>query len=111
MATPESHVKDAVKMTLKRLNCYFFMPPMNGYGASGVPDIIALLDGKFIAVECKANGNKPTKLQLRHLKAIADAGGYAFVVDETSVGTFALTLDLVASGVKTAGDITDLTRT
>jgi hypothetical protein len=71
---------------------------MNGYGRSGVPDIVACIDGKFIAVECKADGNKPTKLQLKTLHEIANANGYAFVVDASSVGVFAITLsEILAS--------------
>ena len=111
MATPESHVKDAVKRVLKRLNSYYFMPPMNGYGASGVPDIVACLDGKFIAVEAKANGNKPTMLQLKNLKSIVAAGGYAFVVDETSVGIFTMMMDSIVNGVLPRNDVIDLTKT
>lgn len=84
---------------------------MNGYGASGVPDIVACLDGKFIAVECKANGNKPTMLQLKNLKGIVAAGGYAFVVDDTSVGIFTMMMDSIVNGVLNHDDVIDLTKT
>ena len=90
MATPEGKVKDKVKRILKDAGFYFFMPPMNGYGSSGVPDIIGCKDGHFLAVECKANGNVPTALQEKHLKEIVEKGGTSFVVDETGVGLFKL---------------------
>ena len=58
---------------------------------------MACIDGKFIGIECKANGNKPTALQLKNLNAIVAAGGHAFVVDEHSTGVFRLVLGLVVS--------------
>jgi Holliday junction resolvase len=74
------------------------MPATGGYGKSGVPDIVACIDGKFVCVECKANGNKPTALQKKNLEEIAKSGGYAFVVDDSSIGVFILTLDNVVNG-------------
>lgn len=95
-ATPESKVKDRVKKILDKFpSTYKIMPMTGGYGNSGAPDIIACIKGKFIAVECKANFNKPTALQLKNLNAIVAAGGHAFVVDDTSIGVFIMTLDLV----------------
>ena len=109
MATPESKVKAKVKDILERSGAYFFMPPMNGYGASGVPDIVACLNGRFIGVECKANGNKPTKLQMKNLEQIRDAGGWAFVVDETSIGLFAMSLSITPKGIPKGGTLYDYT--
>ena len=47
----------------------------------GVPDIIACLDGKFLAVEVKTprTMNNVSPLQTHNLKKINDAGGYAMV--------------------------------
>jgi hypothetical protein len=70
-------------------------PTTGGYGKSGVPDIVVCVGGKFVGIECKANGNKPTALQLKNLNAIVAAGGYAFVVDEESIGVFKMMLDLI----------------
>lgn len=46
---------------------------------SGVPDIVACLNGHFIAIEGKMPGNKASLVQLQHLKLIMDAGGIARV--------------------------------
>lgn len=83
--TPEKKVKIKVYQQLKALGCYYFNPMTFGYGSSGVPDIVGCFNGKFFGIECKANGNKPTALQLRNLEAIKDAGGHALVVDEHNV--------------------------
>lgn len=84
-STPEKKVKDKVVKILKEYGVYYFFPATYGMGRSGVPDIICCVDGKFLAIECKAGGNKPTALQERELKAIADAGGSALVINEENV--------------------------
>ena len=83
--TPEKKVKAKVVAQLKTLGAYYFYPVTGGYGASGVPDIVACLKGRFIGIECKANGNKPTALQKMNLDNIAAQGGIALVIDETNV--------------------------
>jgi Holliday junction resolvase len=82
--TPEKAVKDKVTAVLKSAGVYYFFPATHGYGRSGVPDIIACVNGRFLAIECKAGGNKPTALQIREIETIRIAGGVAVVVDETN---------------------------
>jgi Holliday junction resolvase len=85
MSTPESKVKSAVIKILKAHNVYYFFPATHGYGRSGVPDIVACVRGRFIAIECKAGKNELTALQQREIKSIQIAGGIAMVVREDSV--------------------------
>lgn len=80
--TPEAKVKNTVKKLLDMFGAYYFMPPANGYGRAGIPDIIACYHGQFIAVECKAGRNKPTALQVRELAMIDAVGGRTFVINE-----------------------------
>ena len=80
--TPEKVVKDAVTKVLKSEDAYYFFPATHGYGRSGVPDIIACVNGRFLAIECKAGGNKPTALQTREIENIRIAGGVAVVASE-----------------------------
>jgi hypothetical protein len=100
MSTPEKKVKDKVKAMLKEKGAYFFMPATAGFGKSGVPDIVACLDGKFWGIECKAQPNKPTALQEKNLAQIMDAGGVAVAIDETGLGAFKL---LLSAGVEPKG--------
>ena len=81
-ATPEKRVKDKVVGILKAEGAYYFFPATHGYGRSGVPDIVACVAGRFLAVECKAGKNKPTALQVREIENIRHAGGVAVVVNE-----------------------------
>lgn len=88
--TPEKKVKTAVVKQLKELKAqgapvYWFFPATGGYGRSGVPDIIICAGGAFYAIECKAGKNNPTKLQELEMSGINNAGGRAWVVNETNV--------------------------
>ena len=85
--TPEAKVKAKVKKLLNELGAYYTMPVTGGYGNSGVPDFIVCKESLFYGIECKANGGKPTALQLKHLDDIRKAGGIALVIDETNVET------------------------
>lgn len=83
--TPEAKVKLAVKKLLDSMGIYHFSPYMAGMGRSGVPDIIACYNGKFLGIECKAGKGKTTALQERELHAIDAAGGFTFVARETNI--------------------------
>lgn len=82
--TPEGKVKAKVVKILRDEGAYYFFPATHGYGRSGVPDIICCVAGKFLAIECKAGGNKPTALQIREIETIRQAGGIAVVTDDTN---------------------------
>lgn len=83
--TPEGKVKAKVKKALAEIGAYYAMPMGTGFFSSGVPDFLVCYEGKFYGIECKANGNIPTALQLKHLEDIRKTGGVALVVDESNV--------------------------
>jgi len=82
--TPEGKVKAKVVKILRDEDAYYFFPATHGYGRSGVPDIVCCVAGKFLAIECKAGGNKPTALQVREIETIRQAGGVAVVANEAN---------------------------
>jgi Holliday junction resolvase len=84
-ATPESKVKKRVREMLDALGIYHFMPPANGFGRAGIPDIIACMDGHFIAIECKAGKGTTTALQDRELDRIHNAGGTTYIARESNI--------------------------
>lgn len=85
-ATPESIVKRDVKKLLTAAGAYFILPIGSGYGGdAGAPDIVCCIDGRFLAVECKAGKGKTTALQEAHLARIRAAGGVALVINETNL--------------------------
>ena len=83
--TPEGKVKQRVKLLLETYGVYYAMPMGTGFGNSGVPDFLACYNGRFYAIECKANGKKPTALQNKHLADIRKAGGISLVIDESNL--------------------------
>ena len=52
----------------------------NKFTRAGVPDILACIDGYFVAIEVKADNGSPTDLQLWTVDQIRKAGGFAFVL-------------------------------
>lgn len=80
--TPEAKVKQKVVAILKEEAVYYFFPATHGFGRSGVPDIVCCVNGRFLAIECKAGNNKPTVLQLREIDNIRHNNGVALVVNE-----------------------------
>jgi hypothetical protein len=83
--TPEKKVKDKLRKYLTQLGIYHFMPPANGFGRAGIPDIVGCYNGQFVAFECKAGKNIPTALQEREIRNIQAAKGWAFVITELNV--------------------------
>ena len=47
---------------------------------SGVPDILACVNGRFVGIEVKGPGGKPSPLQLYHIGKIWESGGVGVVV-------------------------------
>ena len=90
--TPESKVKRAVTKHLKNMGAYYFYPVTGGYGKSGVPDIVGCYKGRFFGLECKAGSNKPTALQQKSLRDIAESGGISSVINELNMDAVPLIL-------------------
>lgn len=96
--TPEGKVKAKVKALLKKHNIYYCTPATGGYGRSGIPDFICCVNGKFLAIECKAGTNKTTALQNWEIDSIIACGGKAMVINEERIAALDLTLqDLTSS--------------
>lgn len=78
--TPEAKTKQRIKKILEDAGVWFFMPPANGYGRSGIPDFICCVNGFFFAIEAKAGKGQTTALQERELERIRKANGSAIIV-------------------------------
>lgn len=79
--TPEGRVKAQVKRLLDKYKArYEFWPVPYGYGASTL-DCLVCFCGRFIAIETKAPGKKPTDRQRLIIEKIRAAGGVAIVID------------------------------
>jgi len=83
--TPEGKVKANIKKILKAHDAYYSMPIGTGFGAMGVPDFLVCHKGRFIGIEAKTVGNKPTRLQESNMEHIRSCGGIALVVNELNL--------------------------
>ena len=85
--TPEGRIKQQVVSVLKKHKVWYFFPASNGYGKSGIPDIIACVSGRFLGIECKSDASKtPTALQVKCGADIRTSGGVWMVVcDDESI--------------------------
>jgi Holliday junction resolvase len=95
--TPEKKVKRKIVAILKEYGAYYFYPVTGGYGASGVPDVVACINGKFVGIEAKADmkKNKPTALQVKNLNQIKEAGGISLVIDANNLDHLITTLETI----------------
>lgn len=84
-STPESKVKKKVRLILDAIGAYYVFPQTGGFGNSGMPDILCCINGRFVGIECKANGGKVTRLQQSHLDEIEMRGGVALIVNENNL--------------------------
>jgi Holliday junction resolvase len=63
---------------------------------TGMPDLIACVNGRFVGIEVKDDKNGPyqlTKAQIMRLNKIASCGGVACCVDKYNFTSFARTID------------------
>lgn len=95
--TPEGRVKAKVKAALKARNLWFFTPATFGYGTSGVFDIVTIVAGRFVGIECKSDATKnPTDLQTRCAVSTTNAGGVAMLVHSGNITEMEANLDRIA---------------
>lgn len=79
----EQHLQSRI---LKHLNeikgCKAIKVPQDGYGEKGTPDILGCYLGQMFAIEVKAKGKKPTKIQELRLSEWGSAGALAVTIKE-----------------------------
>ena len=77
----EKKFENKIKEFLKTLpNCWFFKHWAGMYSQKGIPDIMCCINGRFVGLEVKASNGRPSPLQVRCVKLINEAGGYAVIV-------------------------------
>ena len=76
----EKAFENKIKAFLKSKGAYFIKTHGDRFSRVGTPDILACVNGHFVAVEVKAENGKPSELQLYHLEQIRKAGGHSFLL-------------------------------
>lgn len=78
---PEKQFENQIKKFLDSLpNTYYFKYWAGPYSKSGIPDIIACVNGHFVGIEVKGPNGHPSELQKHNIKLIQNANGYACIV-------------------------------
>ena len=79
--TPEGKVKKLVKAVVAKYpEIYPYWPVPGGFGSPTL-DCILCVKGKFVAIETKAPGKKPTPLQKSTIAEMQKAGAVVLVID------------------------------
>jgi hypothetical protein len=88
----EGDVKKRVKDVLKATpNCWWFMPPANGFGRSGIPDFVGHVNGHFFAVETKFGKGTTTANQEREIRTIEQTNGQVWIANEHNIDLWTVT--------------------
>ena len=62
----ETKIQRQIQDYLRNLGAYEFKVHGEIFMRAGIPDIICCYKGRFIGIEVKDEGNKPSELQLAH---------------------------------------------
>lgn len=79
MAGAEKIFETKIKRYLQLRGAYYVKYFGCNYSTSGTPDILASVNGYFLAIEVKAQNGKPSELQLAKIDEIRKSGGFAYV--------------------------------
>ena len=77
--TPEGKLTKKVKTFLDKQPIFYWK--VSDKYTSGIPDIVGCKGGKFFAIELKAPGEKPRKLQTMIIRRIKNSGGDVLATD------------------------------
>ena len=80
MAAEKIFENEIKKYLLSLPNTWHFKYWAGPYSKSGIPDIIACVNGHFVAIEVKGPSGHASELQKRNVRLIQESKGYACVV-------------------------------
>lgn len=79
MSQPEARVSKAIMKAWRERGAFCFKVWGSAHQMSGVPDIVGVYRGTFVACETKMPGNEPSRIQLHRIAQITAAGGRVVV--------------------------------
>lgn len=80
MPNETSLIRSKIRPYLESLGARVYKIHGNAFQEAGTPDLLCCLAGRFIGLEVKKRGNKPTYIQEASLRTIRKAGGIAGVI-------------------------------
>ena len=63
----------------KLRECGYFVTKLSVTSTAGIPDLLAIKEGRAYFIEVKREGNKPSELQLYRLKELQSYGAVVIV--------------------------------
>lgn len=76
----EKQFENKIKKYLQEQGCWYVKYFANRNTKAGVPDILACVNGCFVAIEVKGMNGKPSPLQIWNRKKIQEAEGIALIL-------------------------------
>lgn len=76
----EKQFENKIKKFLKSHDIWFTKIWGGGYQKAGIPDILACVNGRFVAIEIKGSSGKPTELQKYNIKKINESNGVGIIL-------------------------------
>lgn len=80
------------------------------YTKSGIPDILACINGRFFGIEVKAQSGRPSEIQMYNIRKINDAGGIGIVLYPSKYEEFTAFVDALLDDVPTRREIPEIWR-
>lgn len=95
----EKRFENEIKAFLDTLpNTWYFKHWAGPYSKVGIPDIIACVNGRFVAIEVKAPHGRASELQKRTIRLIESAKGIAHVLYPKDFESFKKDIKRLAGG-------------
>lgn len=94
----EKAFEDKIKRFLKARGVYFVKFFANRMTKTGVPDILACVRGRWVAIEVKAANGRASPLQLWNREQIRQAGGIAIILYPDKFEEFKELVKLIEEG-------------
>lgn len=76
----EKNFENKIKAYLENQGCWYVKYFANSFTKSGIPDILACINGHFVAIEVKAANGKPSELQKWNIQKIKEAKGLGIIL-------------------------------
>ena len=101
----EKQFENKIKKYLQDKGCWLVKFFANRMTLVGVPDILACVNGWFVAVEVKAENGKMSKLQFYQMTKILQAGGIHVILYPDGFEDFKALVEALLAGNKKLADI------
>lgn len=101
----EKNFENKIKTYLKEHGCWFVKYFANRNTRSGVPDILACVNGFFVGIEVKASNGKPSPLQIWNRDKIREAGGISIILYPDMFDEFVRLIDVLKHGNNGTGQL------